>query len=566
MNFLFIIIVTCLAVYAHAEPLDEGQVAVIASSDEWQRLLHFTKNSRRSQISSPNFFIFKNGQDDYVAELKSNLELFLKDESYACKFPARAALLGKKLNVSFRNCPEVEEWKELIQAKTVSLVYVTQYVSNPVSIFGHSFLLFQNNERPLNLDVVFNNAANVPENVSTYDYVVKGMFGGFPTVYTKEPFYIKIQEYNNIENRDLWSYQLNLSATDIDQLLNHLWELANLKDEQYYFLNSNCAFNIYNALAAVHSELDFIEEPRLYVLPVETVQRVHRITRAVSYYPSIREKLVQRYKKIESDGATSIDNAEINLELYEYKKSQNGGQLSAEDLKLYNGAMLYRSKLGRRLTPLEYIAPNSPDKAHPTWNLSLGVGKEQEKNLTALSISPFSHSLLQNETGFLPYSEIIVLKASFQKKEEEKFNLDQLTLLKMGNFIESAGFDSQYSWHFAANLNRNIESNYQFNGFVDAGKTKSYLERNIFFGLIGLSYNEDQIFKPEAKLGTVFKISKVKLQAQFTRTQSLSKNHSSWDVFELAGNYQLKKNLDIEGSSTFVGQKSRYTIKLGYSF
>lgn len=538
----------------------------VAKSAEWQRLLHFEHDHQKSQISSQNFFLSSKGNVDYLDELQSNVEQFLKNTEYSCRFPARAVFLSKSLNISYKKCADVEEWKELIGAKKVSLIYVTQYVSNPSSIFGHSFLLFQNDERPLNLDVVFNNAANVPENVSTYDYVVKGMFGGFPAVYTKEPFYIKIQEYNNIENRDLWSYQLKLSPEEIEQLLNHLWELDHLRDEQYYFLNQNCAYNIYNAVAAIHPSLDFIDQLKLYVLPVETLKQLRHISDDTMYFPSIRQKIVQRQRKINKENPSAIDQLEIGLELYEYKKSQNGGQLSDEELKGYNLAMLERSKLGRRQVPFQYDVPEFPDKAHSTWNLSVTLGGGDLDSFGAIGFAPFHHSLLQRETGFLPDSEIIVLETLFKKEQKEDIYLDQITFIKVSNFVEASNFDSQFSWQFEAKLNRSPESDYYFDGFADLGKSKSYFSKELFYILGGFNINETQSLIPEVKMGVLYGKDKYKIQGQVEREQNFTDKHLSKDIFELALNYQLENEFDLEVSSNLTNHLVLYEFRLNYSF
>lgn len=563
-EILFIILLSLSGVYSVADSLDEGQEEIILNTTEWRKLLHFENN--HSQIHSQEFFLSKVERNDPLSELKSNIYSFKNDSNYACRFPARAHYFAKKLNIQYKKCFEVETWKELINAESVALVYVTQYVSNPVSIFGHSFLLFQNSTRPINLDVAFNNAAQVPEQVSTYDYVIKGMFGGFPTVYTKEPFYLKIQEYNNIENRGQWLYELNLTKSEIDQLLNHLWELANLKKEEYFFLNVNCALNIYNAVAAVRPDLDFISDSKLYVLPVQTLKEVDNITTEISYQPSIREKIIQRQKKLNDSDSKDIDQAEIELELFEFKKSQNHGQLSAIDLQAYNNKLVERSKLGRRKTPFVYELPAYPALAHPTWNLSLGFAEENEQSSTSLMLSPFHHGLLQSQVGFLPHSEIIVMEFSFETKEKGPLYFDQLTFIKMANFVEVSHFDSQYSWQFETKMNRKEDSNYYFNGFIDVGKAKAFLDSHLLYGLIGLNIKESQILHPEILAGLLSSFSKINLKLQLHTLQDNDNKELNKHILELEGNYQLAQEFDINLRTVVVKEKNEYQLNLNYNF
>lgn len=563
-EFLFILIVSFFGVYSHADLLDEGQASMIAESAEWKKLLHFQGDG--SQINSAEFFLNPEGRNKSFSELRDNIVRFKNDSKYACRFPARAKYLAENLKLEYKKCSEVEEWKELINPQSVALVYVTQYVSNPVSIFGHSFLLFQNKTRPLNLDVVFNNAAQVPENVSTYDYVVKGMFGGFPTIYTKEPFYIKIQEYNNIENRDQWIYELNLSKEEIDQLLNHLWELSNLKNEEYFFLNVNCAFNIYNALAAVRNDIDFVSENKLYVLPVETLKKVDKIKTQVTYHPSIREKIVQRYKQLNDSDSRDIDEAEISLELYEFRKSQNGGQLSASDLEAYNSQLLARSKLGRRKSPFLYESPVYPAGAHPTWNLSLGFEHQGEQTVTSLAASPFHHSLLQSQVGFLPHSEIVVLEILLEKKENEPTYFEQLTFIKMSNFAEVSNFDSQYSWRFDTKLKRQEGTHFFPGAFVDVGKSKKFFEDYLFYALVGLNIEQSQILHPEIRLGMLSNLPFVNIKLEMHTLQNSEQKELRKSIFEVAGNFKLKEEIDIDLKAVSSKEKPVYSVNINYNF
>lgn len=562
--FLFIITVTFFGVYSEAYVLDEGLQISIAKSPEWQKLLHFTGS--KSQIHSQEFFVNINGNKDSLDELRSNIEIFKKDSDYACRFPARAEYLSDILKIEYKKCDQVELWKSDINAESVALVYVTQYVSNPASIFGHNYLLFQNSNRPVNLDVVFNNAAQVPEEVSTYDYVIKGMFGGFPTVYTKEPFYIKIQEYNNIENRDQWIYDLNLSKDQINQLLNHLWELANLKNEDYFFLNINCAFNIYNALAAISPELDFISENKLYVLPVETVKRVNHINSKITYHPSIREKVVQRYRQLPNSDSKSIDEAEIELELFEYKKSQNGGQLSKEEQEAYNKKLVERSKLGRRPQPFKYDVPEYPHAAHPTWNVSLIRQKLETEMTNALSLAPFHHSLLQSEIGFLPHSEIIVFEVMLEQRENEPIYFKKFTFLKMSNFAEISSFDSQYSWQLDSKLRRDKSGKNFFEGLIDIGKSLSLSKNYLLYGLVGLNIDYSQILHPEFRLGILANHHLLNFKFEYAQLQDAEGNNLTKKNFALAGCYQVFKNFDLELGSLISNEKPGYNLKFGYNF
>ena len=62
-------------------------------------------------------------------------------------------------------------------------------------------------------------AANIGKDVSTFSYVYDGITGGFEGEFSINPYYINIQEYSNIESRDLWEYHLNISSEKISSFL-----------------------------------------------------------------------------------------------------------------------------------------------------------------------------------------------------------------------------------------------------------------------------------------------------------------------------------------------------------
>jgi len=55
------------------------------------------------------------------------------------------------------------------------------------------------------------------------------------------PYYLKVREYNDMENRDVWEYELDLSHDTIDRVLMHVWELGPIYFD-YYFFDENCSY------------------------------------------------------------------------------------------------------------------------------------------------------------------------------------------------------------------------------------------------------------------------------------------------------------------------------------
>lgn len=552
---IFILYVQC---FANTKP-DEGNV-------EWAKLLHY--QNKQSLITAPEFFLSREGRQNPEKELQANLKAYGEDPDYACRFPARAYWISKQRQEPIKKCAAVENWKMKIQAETVAIVHVSQYVSNPSSAFGHSFLLFQNSTRPLNIHMAVNNAADVAEDVSVWDYVTKGLFGGFPGGYSLEPLYIKIQEYNYIENRDMWIYELKLSEEEVDQLQNHIWELTANGTEAYYFLNRNCSVNIYNAIAAIKPGLDFFSSHHLYVIPIESIQKVKSLVTKKTYLPSMREKIIQKQEHLKKSKNPNIEQAEIDLELFEFKKSQNEGKLSEKDAKSYSEQLIKRSKLGQNKDILEIKSPEAPDRATKTWRFAAGVGQYQDENFALYSLAPLHRSIVQRTDGYLPNSEVMALKLDLLQDQNNRFSVNDFTLVKLVNLPTSSDFDSQTSFRVRLGFERkkDCENCHFFSGEYATGKSFSIGGKNVIYTMLGLLQGERQVLLPELILGGTAHMNEVIFNFEHQFVQDISKNGMYESRWKLQTGWSYNTNQDLQIIARRLKDVSDYSAMLGFYF
>lgn len=220
---------------------------------QWLKLLHYQNNI--SEIKSKDFFLSKNGHKSPTDELKSTIEGFLSpslvdnNQHPQCQFPARLLWLknhlGTKLIVPEIQCPNLYKWQTDRPTSSMSLVFVTGYLGNPASFFGHLLMKFNletgvvKNDSPL-LDTSYNFGAHSGPQDNPIKFITYGLFGGYQASFTEQVFYAHEFEYAENEQRELWEYELSLSDYDLALLRSHLWELKN-KKFTYYFINGNCA-------------------------------------------------------------------------------------------------------------------------------------------------------------------------------------------------------------------------------------------------------------------------------------------------------------------------------------
>lgn len=290
-------------------------------SPHWLKLGHY-KSSLGGKFSSESrsgrFFLHPDGHHRPQEELYETLNQFQQsdlsraDEHPACRFPARRLFLEHfypdlKNQLESLECPKYLEFKNRFQARALSLVFSSYYLDTPASAFGHTLLRFSKNpdapetERFELLDYAANYAAVVTTG-NAFLYAVLGMFGGFWGEFAVMPYFYKVREYNDYESRDIWDYELNLTAEQLEMVIAHLWELQQARFP-YYYLKQNCSYHMLAIIEAAHPELELLSKLPPFVLPVDTIRVVTQtegLVKKVRYRPSKRKVLEARLSELNS--------------------------------------------------------------------------------------------------------------------------------------------------------------------------------------------------------------------------------------------------------------------------
>lgn len=80
-----------------------------------------------------------------------------------------------------------------------------------------------------------------------------------------------MQEYRDIENRDIWEYRLNFGEPQIRRLLLHAWELGNASFD-YFFFKENCSYHLLSLLEYADPSLHLTDKFRFWTIPADTVR------------------------------------------------------------------------------------------------------------------------------------------------------------------------------------------------------------------------------------------------------------------------------------------------------
>lgn len=270
----------------------------LATHPTWLRLHYYKpdhklKNNEdveqadfESKVKNRNFFISEQGKTNPQAELEAFITTMVmqstnesvNDENLACHFPARTHWVREQIGLHQieAECPQFDDWIEAIDPQQFSIVFAGEYPDRPVSAFGHTLLLIDSTQS-LNDPTAVDKAHSLNDTVGGNPddpfvvYALKAAFGGYPNDITIEPYTKTLHEYLQRDNRDVWTYTLDLTKAEIDQIMRHVWETKDLK-LPYYFTLDNCASEILRHIDVIRPEGNLLEQFKLAVVPKDIIQ------------------------------------------------------------------------------------------------------------------------------------------------------------------------------------------------------------------------------------------------------------------------------------------------------
>ena len=260
----------------------------LGESPEWRRVLLYTPHwvTRDTSLGDdPNFFLASDGDRSPAHELEATINAFFAPWSGEvelhpiCRYPRRLAWIENQLRSKFPDelrppCARYKEWRAEHPAKSISLVFASNYLNNPASLYGHTFIrVHRDGATGAGQAALLDDAVNFAANPTTHNpllYPLFGMTGRFFGTFSLMPYYVKVQEYNNAESRDLFEYPVHLSPREVDSFMAALWE-AGPYGIRYWYMDDNCAYVLLAMIESAKPELEMTEKFSGVVSPKDTL-------------------------------------------------------------------------------------------------------------------------------------------------------------------------------------------------------------------------------------------------------------------------------------------------------
>lgn len=479
----------------------------------WRVLGHYKSGlfgGDTSEVDGQDFFLSARGKNDPRAELRATLAALGDPRalppyglSAQCRFAARDRWLRERLNISpseipVQGCPTFKTYLEGMNAARLTVVFPSAHPNNPSSMYGHTLLRADSNRAGgtsnlLSYSVTY--GAQI-ESVGPATQIWKGLFGGLDGRFSILPYYVKLREYAQLEDRDVWEYALNVSPEKIDMVVRHAWELAPTRFD-YKFFTENCSYHLLSLLDAGQPEGNLQGKFTAWVIPVDTLKamRANGLVEAVNYRPAYHTLIRERRAALSTDeeaiafaiarnngdskdvgAAMPPERAAAVLDLaYDYLRYDRIRELHALDATLSpreREVLSARSRLG--IVGGDAASPKpdvEPDQGHGTSRIGFGAATTDGEASGVLSYRGTYHDLLDPPGGYRPNSQLEFVNLRLRLGESgDDVRLDQLTLLSIVSLEPRDAFFRNTSWA----LRLGADSVWRANG-----------ERDVFFAFRG---------------------------------------------------------------------------------
>src|SRR2546428_7509052 len=579
------------------ELIRRASEARLAEQRYWHLLLHYRENlggGYTSEVDDPGFFMAPTGKTDPQAELEATLAKFFSDELVGrsrqpaqCAFVARYHWLKSELAIDDRRlppqtCERFQSWFAEMNPQSITLIFASAFLNNPSSMFGHTFLRIDpkgQTEQTRLLAYTINYAAEVTTE-NEFAFAILGVFGGFKGYFSTIPYYIKVQEYRDFANRDIWEYLLNLSAEQITRMLMHAWELGNAYFD-YFFFKENCSYHILSLLEVADPRLRLTDQFVAWTVPADTVRVITQypdLVADIAYRPS-RSTQIRRKRAVLSeaedqselrliDDPAAADSAEFTrlppdrqtflLDLatdylrYRSATAPAGGAAPYRDQQRALLVTRSRIKIPSEDTPIMPFT-DRPQLGHSTSRAGLGAGWRQDEFFEELTIRAGYHDLLDPDVGFASGAQIELL--SFSLRHYNRRDQSRLERFKLADIVSLTPTDALFkspSWKISAGydtVNRHdcrYCGNANLNGGIGVAAETHASRPEVHLRLTDLDANYSHAFEQNHRVGGG---GTVGLLADFTER---------WKVL-LSGTY-LGYPLGEHSDEVRASVQQRYTL------
>lgn len=450
----------------------------------WHVLLHYRKGflGIESLVDDPDFFLAPDGKTSPEAELDATIRAFFdpaaeEKSSAVCLFAARYEWISERLNLDpgalpVPECRSIKDFLERARPEAVTLVFPMAHLNSPASMYGHTLLTIEIANKSSLLAYSVSYSATTRETFGP-SFAVKSIVGLYPGYFSVLPYYAKLQEYSDVDHRDIWEYPLNLTEPEIRSMMLHIHELDSIASD-YYFFDENCSYMLFFLLEAARPGVMLSERVHRWLIPLDSIRMIHDqgMIAGVTYRPSRTTKirhLSSRLSVQEQESALALAGRGTRGGSPKVPEGSQQGQRQLYDLSgeylqylysrgevsedIYQGRLLDilqgRSRLGlSQDDPDDQIpVPVQPLNGHHSNRFALGAGFKRSEVFQEVRIRPAYHHLMDNDDGYIRGAQLIFADIAVRfYSSDRKGVLESLDVIDITSLTPRDRFFHPVSW------------------------------------------------------------------------------------------------------------------------
>lgn len=534
-----------------AELIVKARASKLADTREWHLLLHYRKNffgGYTSEQDGADFFLAPDGKTNPQAELEATLAGFFSDrvvgkarQPVQCAFIARYEWLKERLAFDDRRlppqtCEKFNAWMEGLAPQSITLIFPSAFMNNPASMFGHSLLRVDRvGQTPQTriLAYTINFMAEVPDDEGLL-FAVRGISGGYRGYFSAIPYYLKVKEYRDIENRDIWEYRLNLTEGQVRRLLMHVWEMGNAAFD-YFFFKENCSYQLLPLLEVANPAWRFTDQFTFWTVPGDTVRLLAEqpgLVGDVAYRPARTTQIRRRYQRLSAGERTLLrklvrDTAllrEPEFQAFPVERKALLLDIASDYLRYQivtdekradlhkerdRSVLVARSELKVKSddAPIEPFVTR-PELGHRTSRIGSAIGYRQDGWFEEVNLRAGYHDLLDPEPGYAPGYQIELLSGAVRHYERARqTRLERFTLANVLSLTPADALFLSPSWKVNVGMQTlrhgacRLCSAGVANGGAGLAFETNWLKREYFFGFGELEAAYSHAFEEKHRAG-----------------------------------------------------------------
>ena len=473
-----------------APHIDPQRLQQLANDPFWISLGHYETaklGGWRSYVSDQKFFLAADGNEHPDRELSATVQALYAPASAGeqhaqCVYPARARWLEEQLGLTGLPTPECtgfKQWFKDVSPDSAVMIFPAAYLNSPSSMFGHTLLRIDQagvkSDRTSLLSYAINFGAYIEGSDNSIIYAWKGLMGGYPGLFALVPYQEKLSEYRSLENRDLWEYRLNLTQQETARMVEHVWELKQIKFD-YFFFDENCSYRLLELLQVARPSLRLTEQFPLTAIPTDTVKAVKEagLVESIQYRPSRERELLSRAEPLspeEQQWVLKISADQTQLQDPAFKAQPRARQAliidAAYRLERYraNGQERDPARAQRSFELLRAInqnpapeldipQPGLPEDGHESRTWQLGLGTRGDKAFGEYGLRMAYHDLNDNNESFPLGAQIEILQLKLRQYEGNDWQVQRLDLATIRSLTPRNELLQPLSWQVTGGLER----------------------------------------------------------------------------------------------------------------